>query len=144
MQSPSFVIGALDGNHLNFKVFGYESPLENKGHDANWLSVELSVAAGCWTGRVRNAFLTTQEVHILRERLDDLLKDKVTELSFEPMEPHVVLKLVKDGNHIEASGVAFDNPEGVNAIAFNWMVDNKQLKSLQGQLREVESAFPVR
>jgi hypothetical protein len=145
MPNKSFVIGSLEHDHVAVKVFGYEYPLIQDPEDANWLCVEISVSAGAWNGRVRDAFVTTAEVKSLHDQLEELVGGKRNEAMFEPMEPHLIIKIATETDgRIEVSGVAFDRPEGVNAIAFNWLVDLKQLKTLLHQLRDLEKEYPVR
>jgi hypothetical protein len=145
MSNKSFVIGALEGNYVAIKIFGYEHPQSAEHSEANWLSAELRVAAGVWGGRVRDASLTTSEVRDFRLQVEELAEEKRDEAHLEPIEPHLVLKLASEGDgRVEVSGVAFDQPQGVNAIAFNWIMDHKALQALARQLREVEEEFPPR
>jgi hypothetical protein len=146
MPYKSFVIGALEGDHVAVKVFGYEYPeIQEDAEASNWLCAEISVSAGVWGGRVRDAYISTRELAALREQVQRLASGDSQEANFEPMEPHLILKLATEGHgKIEVSGVAFDEPEGVNAIAFNWLMDPKQLKSLLHQLREIEGDYPPR
>jgi hypothetical protein len=145
LPAKSFVVGALEANHVAVKIFGYEAPLEAEAKDANWLSAEIRVSAGSWSGRVRDAFITTAEIRAFRENAEKFVAGAVTEANFEPMEPHLILKLSADsGERVQVSGVAFDQPEGVNAIAFNWQVEPAQLHLLVKQLKSVEEEFPPR
>jgi hypothetical protein len=145
MPSKSFVIGALEGNYVAVKVFGYEAPKADEAKDANWLCAEISVSAGAWSGRVRDAFVTTAEIARFRDQLEILIQGKSKEAHFEPMEPHLILKIsAEPGGKVQVSGVAFDEPEGVNALAFNWLADPKQLKNVVKQISEIESEFPPR
>jgi hypothetical protein len=144
MPNKTFVIGALEGNYVALKIFGYEHPQGSESTEVNWLAAELSVSAGGWGGRVRDASLTTGEVRDFRMQVEELVAGKRDEAHLEPIEPHLVLKLAAEGDKVEVSGVAFDRPHGVNAIAFNWIIDQKHLKSLVKQLHEVEGEFPPR
>ena len=145
MPNKSFTVGALASNHVSVKVFGYEVPQDSAASERNWLCAELSVSAGAWSGRVREAYVTASEVREFREQVEELMAGKRAEAQLEPMEPHLVLKLAAEANgRVEVSGVAFDEPEGVNAIAFNWEIDLKDLKNLSRQLRDIEGAWPSR
>jgi hypothetical protein len=145
MPNKSFVIGALEGNHVAIKIFGYEHPQAAEHSEANWLSAELNVWAGVWGGKVRDASLTTSEVRDFRLQVEELAAGKRDEAHLEPIEPHLVLKLASEGDgRVEVSGVAFDQPQGVNAIAFNWIMEHKLLKVLARQLHEVEDEYPPR
>src|SRR4051812_35745790 len=116
MPNKSFIIGALTGNHVAIKIFGYDVPQESEPNEVNWLCAELSVSAGAWAGRVRQAYVTTSEVREFREQVEQLAAGQSTLAHLEPMEPHLVLKLASEPNgRVEVSGVAFDEPEGVNA-----------------------------
>lgn len=145
MPNKSFIIGAKSANHVSIKVFGYEVPQHAAANELNWLCVELDVSAGAWSGRVRDAYVTTIEVKEFREQVEQLMAGQRAEAHLEPMEPHLVLKLASEPNgRVEVSGVAFDEPEGVNAIAFNWEIDLKDLKGLSKQLKDIEAAYPTR
>ena len=145
MPNKSFVIGVLEGNHVAVTVFGYESPQAVEAADANWLSAEIAVSAGAWNGRIRNAYFTTAEIADFRDQAERLASGKELEANLEPMEPYLILKLATEASgKLQVSGVAFDQPDGVNAVAFNWLADFKQLKALAKQLDEIEKAFPPR
>jgi hypothetical protein len=103
------------------------------------------VSAGVWSGRVRDAYITTTEITEFREQLEQVIDGQRVDAQLEPMEPHLVLKLALEENgRVEVSGVAFDEPEGVNAIVFNWEIEAKALKGVLKQLKEIEGKYPAR
>jgi hypothetical protein len=145
MPNRTFVVGALEGNHVAITIFGYENPQAVDAADANWLSAEIAVSAGGWSGRVRNAYFSTAEIAEFRDQVDRLAGGRQSEANLEPMEPHLILKLASEASgKLQVSGVAFDQPDGVNALAFNWLADFRQLKALSKQLADIEKAYPPR
>ncbi len=144
MNYQTFIVGRVGSDHVAVDVLGYEKAGSSHPFESNWLRAEVSVSAGGWQGKIPKAFFTTQEVQHFRLALEKLLKEPKGTAELNPMEHNLILKLSGDGQgNLEVSGVAFDNPGGFNALAFNWLLDQSCLPELIRQLKELEKTFPI-
>src|SRR5262245_44231573 len=81
------------GGKVTIVVLGYENPSAQDSLDANWLTCNLQVTAGPFTGGVDAAF-TTDDVARLGREMRALLDQKVQSFEFETLEQALSLKMV--------------------------------------------------
>lgn len=144
MNFQTFIVGRVGADHVAVDVLGYERAASSDPFESNWLRAEISVSAGQWHGKIAKAFFTTHEIQHFRVELEKLAKGSIPFAELNPMEHNLILKLSGDGQgNLEVSGVAFDNPGGFNALAFNWVLDTSCLPELVRQLKELEKTFPI-
>lgn len=140
----SFVLGADGNERVELTVLSYERPASGEYYDDNWLSCEVKVQAGAFSGKYSASFLTS-EVHRLNEDLQHLYRELKGEVVFESMEGQLELSFSCDNlGHIRVSGTAIDQAGIGHKLCFTLLFDQTCLaKSLAG-LTEVVGAFPVR
>ena len=144
MQPHAFIVGAVTGDHVIIEIFDYENKSAQDKVQANLLKAAFSVSAGSWGGSHKHVAFSTGEIRDFREQLEKVVKDTNNQARFEPLESYLILKITGDAQgHIEVSGVAFDRPEGLNAIAFNWPLEVSALRPLVEQLKNIEKVFPT-
>jgi hypothetical protein len=136
------------GNHherLEILVAGYERPTDNDNyHDANWLTVQVKVAAGGFRGSFDAAFLTA-ELSDLCAKLKELYASLKGKKEWDTMEGQ--LRLTFQGNGlgaIELHGDALDQAGIGNRLSFRLQLDQTQLAQSVSQLNELMARFPIR
>ena len=140
----AFTVGSRASDYVTIEVLGYDDAKADDKVRANWLRAAVVVSAGAWSGRLVQVAFTTREFMHFKEQVQALIKHGKGQASFEPMESYLILRLSADGTgRLEISGVAFDRPDGHNALAFNWGEDSALLKPLLERLKDIEHAFPV-
>ena len=142
MQTFSF--GGEDRERIKVLVYGYERAPVGDYHDDNWLSVEVQIDAGAFTGRFQAAFLTEELGSFLEELriLNSTLQGKA---SFTTMEEQLSLELEGNGlGHICLLGKPSDQPGIGNKLQFQLSLDKTQLQASLRSLEVVVNAYPVR
>src|ERR671930_22682 len=140
-----FTVGRPTSEYVTVRVLRRERE-EDQDYwdgDGNWLTCEVHIQAGAWRGGV-TANLRAEEFVLFREALEAL--QGPGHASFEPMEPWLELNLERDGlGHVTVSGEAIDYLGWGNRVIFKLRdMDQTDLPALIRQLRQVETAFPVR
>ena len=137
--------GGSHHERLEIVVAGYERPGDNNNyHDANWLTVQVNVAAGGFRGSFDAAFLTA-EMEDLCKKLKELYASLKGSREWETMEGQ--LRLAFQGNGlggIELKCDARDQAGIGNLLSFELDLDQTQLAQSISQLDDLMSTFPIR
>jgi hypothetical protein len=142
MTAVSF--GGTRHERLEIDVRRYERQPTGEYYDDNWLSVQITVAAGAFEGSFDAAFLTSELV-AFRDQLQALHTTLRGTAELRTLEEQLSLDCVGNGlGSIELSGVAFDQPGIGNRLAFKLALDQTQVGAALAQLEVVVSEFPVR
>lgn len=142
MQTFSF--GDEDRERIQVLVCGYERAQAGHYHDDNWLSVEVQVDAGAFTGRFKASFLTQELVSFLEELriLHSTLRGKA---KFTTMEEQLSIEIEGNGlGHMRLLGKISDQPGIGNQLQFQLSLDQNQLQASLRSLEVVVNAYPVR
>ena len=140
----TFSFGQSQYDCIEMDVQHYELAPTGEHYDDNWLTVQISVRAGGFCGRVDAAILTEELVAFLAmlRTLYDTLRG---EAEFTTIEGQISLHLIGDGKgHIELSGELVDQPGIGNRLHFVFQFDQSQLaESIRG-LEKITLQFPAR
>lgn len=140
----TFFFGGDERERIEVTVHGYERAPVGDFHDDNWLSVEVAVKAGAFSGRYQAAFLT-EELVLFLEQLQTLHSALRGRATFATMEEQLSISLEGDGlGHITLIGAASDQPGIGNELRFQLSLDQTQLQASLQSLEAVVNAYPVR
>ena len=132
-------IGQRDREHVVIDVQGGLAP----GDDYEWLSCEISVKAGAWSG-VYPAELRAPDLPMFREQLERLQRDPTANVMFDTPEGQLRLQLKGDRHgHIRVHGTARDMAGTGNQLAFEFEIDQSYLPEVIGELKLIEQKFPA-
>ncbi len=144
-----FDFSDTNGRSLRFKYFGYEFPniaLDAANyHDANWLHCKMAIDADI-THSV-DGYLLTDELQELATTLRSILASTplAGQLSFEPMEPYISLRLSRvDRNRIDILSRLDLHPMIGPIIEFNLECTPADLQKTLSGLDRTIAAFPQR
>ena len=137
--------GGSHHERLEILVAGYERPTDNNNyHDANWLTVQVNVAAGGFRGGFNAAFLTA-ELNDLCKKLKELYASLKGSKEWETMEGQLKLSFQGNGlGGIELQGDAVDQSGIGNRLSFKLSLDQTQLAQSVSQLDELMFKYPIR
>ena len=136
--------GGSDREKVQIEVQGYQYQPTGEYYDDNWLSVQISILAGSFRGKINASFLTADFASFLSQLrlLHETLQGSA---EFKTMEEQLYLKLIGDGKgHIELEGELKDRPGVSNQLNFTLQFDQTQLRESISQLEKIVSAFPIR
>jgi hypothetical protein len=142
MQKFSF--GGEERERVQVLVYGYERAPVGDYYDDNWLSVEVQINAGAFTGSFQATFLTEELTSFLEELrvLHSTLRGKA---SFTTMEGQLSLELEGNGmGHINLLGKTSDQPGIGNQLQFQLSLDQTQLQDSLQSLEALVKKYPVR
>ena len=140
----SFAIGEEVHERVEVTVLGYEREATGEFYDDNWLSCEIRVRAGAFSGNFPASFLTSEFTQ-LQQSLERLYRDLRGDVVFESMENQLELKFTCDSvGHIAVLGTAQDQAGIGNKLAFSMSFDQTYLQRLVQALGHVVHAYPVR
>jgi hypothetical protein len=143
MVAVSF--GGSQHERLEIACTGYRRPERaDNYHDANWLGIRLTIAAGAFRGNFATAFLTS-EIEALRSQLRTLYASLKGAVKFETLEGQLTLTFEGNGlGGIKLLGEALDQAGIGNRLCFRLSLDQTQIGAALTQLDEVLESFPVR
>lgn len=135
-----FSFGQSEKERIEVDVVGYERTPVGEYFDDNWLTIEIRVQAGDFSGKVKAAILTGELVKFSSE-LRVLFGTLKGAAEFTTLEEQLGLRLTGDGKgHIELCGEL----EAGHRLIFTLHFDQSQLGLSIRELEEVLSQFPVR
>jgi hypothetical protein len=144
MTVAAFSLGESKHERVEIFVSGYERRPSGDYHDDNWLTVEVSLAVGGFSGRFQASFLTAELVEF-RDQLAALYKSLNGEAKLVTMETQLLLSLSGNGRGgISLKGEAWDQPGIGNRLIFGLDLDQTHLATTLGELDAVIERFPVR
>ena len=144
MTGAAFSLGESKHERVEVTVSGYERQPSGDYHDDNWLTVEVSLAVGGFSGRFQASFLTA-ELMEFRDQLAALYKGLNGEAKLVTMETQLQLTLTGNGRGgISLKGEAWDRPGIGNRLVFGLDLDQTHLATTLGELDAVIKRFPVR
>lgn len=140
----SFSLGRSKKEQVVVTVYGYERSVTGEYFDDNWVSVEVSVSAGAFSGRYQAAFLTEDFVRF-QSSLQPLFETLTGQAEFTTLEEQLTFKVaaVSRGN-IEVNGIALDQAGIGNKIQFHFEFDQTHLAETLRDLNEIIASFPIR
>jgi hypothetical protein len=140
----SVVFGGQKDERLEIKVRGYERAPVGDRFDDNWLSVEVFVQAGAFTGSFSAAFLTG-ELRELHEQIVPLHASLKGVAKFRTLEEQLSFSLAGTGRGtLQLEGNARDRPGSVNTMSFSFALDQTQLHASERSLAALLAEFPER
>jgi hypothetical protein len=133
-----------NGGTVSIHIAGYSSADATDSHDANWLSAEIEIAAGCFTGRYP-ANLTTQDFVRFQESLGNMLETLNGKALFSTMEGWLRLEIdmTRRGSAM-VSGEAIAEQAPKVALRFSFESDQSYLQETLTAVRSAVQNFPVR
>lgn len=138
------VFGGERYERVEIIVHGYERQHTGDYHDDNWLTVQISVAAGAFNGSFDAAFQVAELVAFHGE-LVGLSRTLQGRAQLQTMEEQLTMDFEGNGlGQVELRGVAVDKPGIGNRLVFALSLDQTQLRAGCDQLARILSAFPVR
>ena len=140
----SFSLGRSKTEQVVVTVYGYERAVTGEYFDDNWVSVEVSVSVGAFSGRYQAAFLTEDFVRF-QSSLQPLVETLTGQAEFTTLEEQLTLKVaaVSRGN-IEVNGIALDQAGIGNKFQFHLEFDQTHLAETLRDLNEIKASFPIR
>jgi hypothetical protein len=136
-------IGGESSEFIELIVDRREHPDATDYWDGNWLSCDVTIAAGSFRGTVRGS-LRSEDFRSLLEQIARLHERLSGSAEVRAMEEWLVLTLRGDGKgHIEAGGRVCDNVADGNSLCFRFVLDQSFLPAVIQQLTEACRAFPV-
>jgi len=133
-------IGQDELEHVVIDVQAGPDPEDEHG----WVSCELTVKAGAWSGSYA-AELRTPEFPLFREQLEQLRREPTAIAVFETLEGQLKLRLIGDRRgHIRVRGRAMDKAGIGNQLEFGLEIDQSYLPELIAKLKLIEKRFPAR
>ena len=137
-----FRIGGQNAEYVEVRVVS-RSP-EPDYWDGNWLSCNVSVAAGGFRGRYI-ANLRTEELKQFHMEVQTLYESLAGVACLRTMEEQLNLVLEGDGRgNVTCRGEARDAAGTGNVLRFELALDQTQLFGMKVQLSEILSRYPVR
>src|SRR6266704_2682710 len=108
MTGTAFSLGESKHGRVEVLVSGYERQPSGDYHDDNWLTVEVSLAVGGFSGRFQASFLTAELIEF-RDQLAALYKSLNGEAKLVTIETQLLLSLTGNGRGgISLKGEAWD------------------------------------
>lgn len=142
--APDAVVFGGEGGRIAFEISDYERPGAPDYHDANWLTVSVSIAVGAFSGSFGASFGTYELVELLRQLRGgiDALSGTVT---FENMERDLLMR-IEFGQRGKAriSGEAKPNSSPHGNLTFAFETDQSYLSQAVEALSAVVRRFPVK
>jgi hypothetical protein len=141
---PDAVVFGGEGGRIAFEISDYERPGAPDYHDANWLTVSVSIAVGAFSGSFGASFGTYELVGLHRE-----LKDRISALSgtvaFENMERDVLMRIeFSQRGKARISGEAKPRSSPQSSLTFAFETDQSYLSQAVEALSAVVRRFPVK
>lgn len=137
-----FVIGAGAAARVEVAVVGPAAPNSAEPFDADWLAVEVEIAADVFAGRFAASFRSGDFVRF-RDELSRLHADLTGDARFATIEDQLALHLRGDGRgRIQLDGRASHPLGGGNALHFCFQLDQTQLAEPLRQLERIVTAYP--
>jgi hypothetical protein len=139
-----FSLGQSEHERIEIDVLRYERAPVGEYYDDNWLTSQIRIRAGGFSGQVDAAILTP-ELSAFLTALRPLYKTLSGMAEFSTMEGQLQLRLVGDGKgHIALTGEVADQPGIGNRLHFSLQLDQSQLRASIDELAKVTAEFPVR
>ena len=111
-MSSSFHIGDEATEHVAVEVLAREHPDKSDYWDGNWLTAQVEVVCGPWSGKYRAALRAEEFVHF-HDQLQRLSEDiEAPPAEFESMEPWLRFSVHRSDRHghMQVSGRAQTEP----------------------------------
>jgi hypothetical protein len=132
-----------EGGAIAVEVSRYENPDSPDATDRNWLSCRISVDVPPFSGSFE-ANLLTDDLEDLRNTLREFLLGSLEELSFEPFEQQMTLRVSKRaGGRAHVAGTLRAAVAGRTELSFELLSDQSYLRGALSSLEELERDFPV-
>lgn len=139
------LIGDAFSSHIKIEVLGYERNPSENSYDSNWLTCNVSVSCGAWTG---NKFPVSLQTNDFSKLLEGVLKLNISlkgESSFSTIEEQLEFIMIGNGlGKFEIQGQAMSSHAPPCALKFNFEIDQTYLTKIIAQLNQITSKFPVR
>lgn len=135
----------IKGNEgiVSIHISGYSNPRATDSDDANWLSAEIEIAVGCFTGKYP-ASPTTQDFSRFQESLELVLETLSGKALFSTMEGWLQLQIdmTRRGTAtVSGEAVALQAPR--IALEFSFESDQSYLQETLRAVRLAVQNFPV-
>jgi hypothetical protein len=144
VQSLQFSIGGGQQDRIEVTVLGYERLASGNSDDDNWLSVQVAVSVGAFSGRYQASFITVELIRFKSE-LETLYRTLKGVAQFSAMEEQLALTMTSTGlGQIQLEGAAQDVSGTGNRLEFAFDLDQSYLAQTLAQLDAVVLAFPQR
>lgn len=143
-----------DQGKVRFEVLGYEFPNPDGDPYSEWFEGVFSAEVGPWSGSFRGTMLA-EDLRRLLEDFEKALWRPEFEVSFDPVEPHLVFKVegrargrgTAEGgtpDWVEVEGRLDHEPILGTELRFVLESDRKRLAETAKGIRQVLARFPNR
>ena len=133
-----------DGGRLTIEVSDYERKMADNEDDANWLNSTIAIQAAPFSGAFGVA-LTTHELGVLHERLQDALQSLSGTVVFQTTEDDLSLEFKFGGRgSVSVSGVAQPHRSAAGTLHFRFESDQSSIGLAVQELSSALRHFPVR
>lgn len=139
------IIGHETSDHLLIKVFGRTYPDCDDYWDGNWLSAEIYISSGAFTGSITNdIFLRTTEFKSFLTQIEPLYELLKGTAEYASLEDWLEFRIRGDGlGHFIAEGFVIDNHCEGNKLNFSIHFDQTNLPQIISSLKELLKKHPV-
>jgi hypothetical protein len=144
-EPPCAELKSDSGHQIRIISRGYEYRDEKEGWDADWQVFDLSVRVPNFLGQMKGVFFTGREIHDLAGELDRFNKLKLKEVTFEPMEPCLVLE-IKLGKRYQVfiKGYAEYPLSTGSKLSFDFETDLSHIVLFIQGLRSITMKYPTK
>lgn len=139
------IIGNKTDDHLLIKISGRTYPTTKDYYDGNWLSAEIHVSSGAFSGHVtKDVFLRTDEFKSFLAEIEPLSEPLKGTANYTALEDWLVMKITGDGlGHLLAEGSVIDTHCEGNKLNFSIHFDQTSLPQTIDSLRKLLDKYPV-
>ena len=141
--STDILIGDADGQRVLVQPLGRRHPGLFDYSDGNWITCDVHVAAGGFSGSFQ-ADLRSEEFKAFLGEMESLAQTLEGTATLTTMEGQIALSLTGDGEgHARVQGEAVDEAGSGNRLHFEFEIDQTSLPQICKALETVLGAFPV-
>lgn len=139
------IIGNENGDHLLIKIYGRTYPKSNDYEDGNWLSAEIHISSGAFSGHVtQDVFLRSDEFKSFLAEIEPLSQPLKGTAKYAALEDWLVMKITGDGlGHLLTEGFVIDRHCEGNKLNFSIHFDQTSLPPTIDSLRKLLDKYPV-
>ena len=139
------IIGNKTGDHLLIKVFGRTHPNCDDYWDGNWLSVDIYISSGAFTGNIKHdVCLRTNEFKSFLTQIEPMYESLKGTAEYTSLEDWIKITIRGDGlGHFTAEGFVIDKHCEGNKLNFSIHFDQTSLPQTISNLKELLEKYPV-
>jgi hypothetical protein len=130
---------------LLIKIFGRTYPSCDDYWDGNWLSSDIHISSGAFTGHITNdVYLRTNEFESFLTQIEPLCESLKGTAEYASLEQQIELRIRGDGSgRFTAEGFVIDKHCEGNKLNFSIHFDQSNLPQTISNLKELLEKYPV-